>query len=268
MQWFFAYSGNAAAWYDEMIRVAVISAQENTSLEAHCIYDAESSHLTNWLQSRGVRMHRAKVPFRDELFSDSVIQANAGTGYLPANASGHYLRLLVPQFARDEVVLYTDCDVMFLNEPELPPCAMIGAVNELDGTARPLATTFNSGVLGINVSAFDREREAFIQHCRDRHFFNREPHSYDQVFLNQYFSTRWTTLPPKMNWRPWQGIAFRPPPIVHFHGPKPTRIREILAGNAYSEERGMEHYVRTGIDAYPHYIGLFEAFLSRQHNSA
>lgn len=261
MQWFFGYSGNAAGWFKDMIKVAVLSAKKNTSLEPNCLYDGRGDDVVEWLLENGVKVHRTSVPFRDELFSKEVLSANEGTPYHPENASGHFLRLLVPDFSNAERSLYTDCDIMFLREPADKVVETIGACGEINISGHPAGNSFNSGVMIVDNERLRAQREGFIEFARSEGFYSRRHHSYDQVLLNIYFRDHWEPLAPKMNWRPWQGVN-NSAQIVHFHGPKPQRIAAILQGESLAGESGLLRYVEADRASYELYCGLFADFLS------
>jgi hypothetical protein len=262
VEWFFGLSGNAASWFSDMVKVAVVSALSRTTLEPHCIYDGDENPLTEWLERRGVVVHRAVVPFVDELYSVRVTSANAGSLYKPANARGHFLRLLVSDFAQREHALYTDCDVMFANNPVVPLPESIAAVAEVDRNLQPSPSSFNSGVMAINTIAWERERAALVADISASNFYDRRNSSYDQVFLNRHFRSRWDEMSAALNWRPFQSaIEGVEPSIVHFHGPKPTRIPAILAGRASQTEGPMLRFIEANRPAYAQYAEQFAAFL-------
>jgi lipopolysaccharide biosynthesis glycosyltransferase len=262
MDWFFAYSGNATDWFSDMIKVAVVSAQANTSLTPHCIYDGEETPLTAWLVRRGVRLHREVVPFRNELFSDAVIAANQGSRYDPTHASGHFLRVLVPDLSSTPVALYTDCDVMFLSDLSCQTPAVFGACAELAPDLVSPTASFNSGVMLFNCAGFARSREALVEFFRRHNFFDKIHDSYDQVLLNRFFGQDWDQLPRGLNWRPWQGVSDEAS-IIHFHGPKPGRVRPILEGRGMEQELAMRRYIEKDQSAYLNHVHAFESFLAK-----
>lgn len=261
MQWFFGYSGNASGWFKEMIKVAVISSRKHTTLQPNCLYDGQGDEVTDWLIRNGVTIHRTSVPFRGELFSEKVLRENAGTPYRPDNASGHFLRIMVPDYSRDEYSLYTDCDVMFSREPQFDEIEIFGACAELDSNGIPAPSSFNSGVMVINNDRLTVERKGLIDFLRDNSFYNRDHSSYDQALLNMYFRGRWTLLPQTLNWRPWQGIN-EDAAIIHFHGPKPQRVSAILEGKGLAGEANLKDYINKDIKSYQKYVRQFQSHLA------
>ena len=105
--WMFNFDERASGWFADMIRVAVISAREQTDLRPMCLFDGKGTPgIISWLKANGVPVIRTQVPFRDELFSEEVLAANADTGYHPQHAAGAFLRLVAADFVDDDYFLY------------------------------------------------------------------------------------------------------------------------------------------------------------------
>ena len=123
MKWFFAASEVSLDHHDHdfraLIRSAVHSARQNTRLEPHMIYDGEESAFTQEIRNLGVTVIRHRLSFYDRIEAAQKAQRPDWTPYMFV-ASGALLRLEIPTLeTRDEFVLYTDCDVLFLKDPEL-----------------------------------------------------------------------------------------------------------------------------------------------------
>jgi lipopolysaccharide biosynthesis glycosyltransferase len=263
MDWFFGFSGNSAAWFQDMIKVAVISAKENTSLVPHCLYDGNDSDLLVWLNDNGVNVIRTSVPFRDELFSEKIILANKGSQYLPNNATGHFLRILVSSYANSDIVLYTDCDVMFLGDFEVSHVNCLGVVNEFYLNNGRVNDGFNSGVMLFNKSHLADNLDSLIEHFRENNFYSMRYSSYDQALLNEFYSSMPIDyIDPIYNWRPFQGVE-PSAKIVHFHGPKPHRLDDIMIGKLVPGEEGLLPYIEKNKDSYVYYLSVFKDFLHR-----
>lgn len=257
VEWFFGLNAEASAWFGDMVRVAIRSARANTRLQPHCLFDGPPNTLTDWLVDQDVAVHFTGVPFRDELGADEVMERNAGSPYTPEHAAGAFLRLIAHKHATSAVFLYTDCDVMFLGPGiETLSTTGIACVEETDEHG-----SFNSGVMLVARDFMGLQYERLVGLIRSEGFYARRHRSFDQVFLNRHFGRAWDRLPPRFNWRPWQGIH-PDARIVHFHGPKPTRIRAILEGRSIPEELPMREVIVRNLDAYRHYQELFEGFLS------
>lgn len=236
-----------------MIMAAVLSARANTTLQAHCLYDGRPNDLTSWLSDNGVTVHFHQVPFRDELFSKSVVERNRGSLYVPEHAAGTFLRTQAAAFATGSQFLYTDCDVMFLRDIE-PLSCNFGAVSEG-------GNVFNCGVLLIDRAYYLSIYDALIAYFREHAFYEPTASSYDQAIAGKFFRDAWTSIDAGYNWRPWMGINPEAK-IVHFHGPKPTRVRAILDGEHLPEEAGLLPFVEKNPAAYKHYIDLYQSYLN------
>ena len=97
-KWLFSFDQRASGWFEDMIKVAVVSARENTSLEPICLFDGASDpRIIAWLKQQSVQVIRTRVPFHAELFSSQTMEANKGTPYHPEHASGAFLRVNLPR---------------------------------------------------------------------------------------------------------------------------------------------------------------------------
>jgi hypothetical protein len=223
LHWFFAlseYNSRCLSSYERLASVAVLSAQEHTSLIPHCVYDGQESEFTRWLKSRGVTVTQARTPHFEQF--RELGQRNDVSFF--GIASGTFLRAEVPAVAsqlgvKDEYALYTDVDVMFQNEVDLASYApaLFAAAPESDQADY---LNFNAGVMLMNLEALANEYSRFQQYVGenlDRLF----EMSWDQGVYRELFAGRWDPLPPEYNWKPYWG-ANPAAKIIHFHGPKPV----------------------------------------------
>ncbi len=265
MDWFFGFSGNSVGWFQDMIKVAVISAKTNTSLKLNCLYDGPDCELLSWLSQQGVNIHRVCVPFKDELFSKEVLKANEGSSYNPDNASGHFLRVLVHGFSNSKCILYTDCDVMFLQDIasiDIEP-DNVSVVNEYTLNRGVVGNNFNSGVMIFNREKLKSSFNDICSYFKENNYYKSEYSSYDQVLLNEFYRNKEVKyLPLEYNWRPFQGFNSRAK-IVHFHGPKPHRVKSILSGNIVKGEEGLLPYIEANREGYEKYMELYEEYLEK-----
>jgi hypothetical protein len=249
MKWIFAFSQGSEAAYGDLIRVSVATARQNTSLEAFCLYDGDPTPLTRWISAQGITI----VPCRSVFYEDlkELAQRKSNRAVLQIG-SGAFLRLELPRIAReqgwnDQFIFYTDCDVMFLKDPEplLAPLAprFFCAAPE---TFRNKPLHMNTGVMWLRLAAIKRETEALIQFTRS-HFEQIVDASWDQGALRVYFNPlhrqlwkwrvpdrlsyavmtrmpfrpwKWDDLPLQLNWKPYWGEN-PAASVVHFHGLKP-----------------------------------------------
>ncbi|MEI2419547.1 class I SAM-dependent methyltransferase, partial [Arthrospira platensis SPKY2] len=223
MKWFFAFNEEGPKFQDfaKMVKVAVATAQEKTSLEPFCIYDGSENDLTSWLKNRKVNLIFHRTPHYDR-FKNNMVDQSFRT------ACGAYLRVEIPKIIEqydisDEYVLYTDCDVLFVNDVvdylKSLQCRYFGAVPEPRHSLKPL----NSGVLYLNVKKMQEVYNDFNDLIKSR---NGMFPAFDQGAYNQFFENKWDQLDISMNWRSyWEHNPNAK--VLHFHGPKPTQVEAI-----------------------------------------
>ncbi len=215
MKWYFAVNENGLrnAW--DQIQVTVNSARRNTQLVPICLVDQgtlppEAEARIAALARSGVQIieHKASlfpiVKEKQKLDSDLF--------------SGHWLRCDIPVLDQsDDVVLYTDIDVMFRSNPEpfgrMPGFLACGPEHFKDDWGY-----FNSGVMLMNLKNLRATRDELVRHVEDN-IVNMAPHD-DQGALNSVYRDRWDRLDLKYNWKPYWGFDDSAV-ILHFHGPKP-----------------------------------------------
>jgi len=253
MKWYFAINQNGLAHHHDMIVAAVRSARRNTALEPHLLFDAEDEAFAALMQAEGVTIHRVALPYKAQ-----VTEWAAKYGFSPDIATGAFLRTLIPSLeTSEEVVLYTDVDVLF-TEHFAPPAEkprFISCAVEFDEADR---SYFNTGVMFMNIPAL-RAIDADFQ----QFFVGRELNfpNYDQSVYNEYFSGRWDYLAPEYNWKPYWGER-ADARIIHFHGPKIRAIRKLIGTETGNPPPPV--YVdlfNRSPDAYRHYAGMLEALL-------
>jgi lipopolysaccharide biosynthesis glycosyltransferase len=248
MEWYFALTEDSTAFrqYAEMIRVAVHTARKVTSLEPHCIYDGNENDFTLWLRKRDVRIipHRSFV--REALEKLGREKQNP---HLAAALSGAFSRIELPEIVQrsggSDRVLYTDCDVMFLDEvvPELEatPCRYFAVAPE---SVRDDYVNMNTGVMLMNPVKLGESLPAFRDYV-SQNLAALEAESWDEAAYRWFYRDEngplWDRLRPELNWKPYWGASAEAK-IIHFHGPKPFQRDYIdshwpelkaLTGGAY-----------------------------------
>lgn len=230
MKWFFAINAASHGFeiYSQMIKVAVYTAQQNTSLEPYCIYDGEDNELTDWLQKNGVKIIYHRTPHYEKLQTQY-------PGYSTV-AFGAFLRIEIPKIVQihempDEYVLYTDCDVMFFDDVvdylQDITCEYLAATPEHDPNNWEY---FNSGVLYMNVKNLQRIQKEFDDFI-DGNLDKILQLAFDQGAYNLFFKDRWDRLDIQLNWKSYWHFSPEAQ-IIHFHGPKPTQAEEIRSQTA------------------------------------
>ncbi|WP_228042674.1 MULTISPECIES: FkbM family methyltransferase [unclassified Tychonema] len=230
MKWFFAINEASPGFdiYSQMIKVAVYTALQNTSLEPYCIYDGEDNELTDWLQKNGVKIIYHRTPHYEKLQTQHPLYSTV--------AFGAFLRIEIPKIVEiyeipDEYVFYTDCDVMFFDD----------VVDYLQGiTCEYFAATpehdpnnwehLNSGVLYMNVKNLQKIQKEFDDFI-DKNLDQILQLAYDQGAYNLFFKDKWDRLDIQLNWKSYWDFSYEAK-IIHFHGPKPTQAEEIRSKTA------------------------------------
>lgn len=208
MKWYFACNDKSPDFFP-LIKGAVDSALKNTTLEPHFIYDGVENELTQWLVERGVQIVNHRISFYDSL-KNHYDEASL------AIASGAFLRCDIPIIENeDEFVLYTDCDVLFLNDfvtdlaPEYFACS-----TQFD---KWNFTDFNTGVMLMNVKKLKESHEEFVKYIMSHLDLLS---TFDQTAYQIFYGGKNTKLPTIYNHKPYWGID-KNAVILHFHGPKP-----------------------------------------------
>ena len=227
MQWYFALTEDSTAFrqYAEMIMVAVHTARKVTSLEPHCIYDGRENEFTAWLAKHDVPIIRHRSFVRDALEELGREKRNP---HLAAALSGAFSRIELPEiverFGGAARVLYTDCDVMFLDEvvPELEAnaCRYFAVAPE---STRDDYVNMNTGVMLMNTERLRASLPAFRDYV-SHNLASLEAESWDEAAYRWFYRDEkgplWDRLRPELNWKPYWGENAEAK-IIHFHGPKP-----------------------------------------------
>ena len=227
MQWYFALTEDSTAFrqYAEMAMVAVHTAKKVTSLEPHCIYDGHENDFTAWLRKRGVRIIRHRSFVREALEELGRRKENP---HLAAALSGAFSRIELPEIGGRTAdagrILYTDCDVMFLDEvvPELEEnaCRYFAVAPE---SVLGDYVNMNTGVMLMNTARLRESLPKFRDYVSEN-LAALEAESWDEAAYRWFYRDEngpmWDRLRPELNWKPYWGEN-PAAKIIHFHGPKP-----------------------------------------------
>jgi hypothetical protein len=114
MKWYLGI--NEAGTHNELglhARIAVSSALSRTDLEPRLLYTGARNAFTEWMEARGVMVIDVEIRFEKE------INFLAAQGLYPKALLGHWLRSQICLLEMgDEFVVYTDCDVLFVEQPD------------------------------------------------------------------------------------------------------------------------------------------------------
>ena len=230
MKWYFCINASGAERYSDHIIAAVRSAKKNTDLTPICVcHDPQNTfpkNLEDFLLKNGVSIIRDESVIYRKLIDNKIHP----DGFSLDVAAGAYLRFEVPRIeTEDKFVLYTDCDVIFC-----PGFSLESITNPKYFSCSPEFdydnwSYFNSGVMIINIESMKLTYDSLISVAFER-LKSGLHQSYDQGDLNAFYWMAWNHLPPQFNWKPYWGIN-NSAKIIHFHGPKPKDIENIISGD-------------------------------------
>lgn len=257
--WYFCINAKGFDTFLPHIRAAVMSARANTTLAPHCLYSGDEARHRAILTRLGVTVIDHKPSLAAYL--------RQGYGEHYDAFAGHWLRVDLPFIeTSEEFVLYSDVDVMFLGHPALPQMPrVLAAAPEYDRNSR---RHFNSGVMVMNIP---RLRDLYGPFCRAIRArlsgnFSYPPHdqeSYNRFFrasaLNRLRGRARSRLAPELNWKPYWGIAPNAK-LVHFHGPKPPKVRVFQNGGGSPADKGLYDLWDSDRAAYDHYATQWEGY--------
>lgn len=180
-------------------------------------------------------------------------------------AYGAFLRIDIPIickqiFIEDEYVLYTDTDVIFLNDvvdelkkynPEY--FAICPEENQDD------FISFNSGVMLLNVNNMYRTYNDFICFME---LNNYNFSAFDQGALQTYYANKQDKLPLYFNHKPYWNIKENVK-IIHYHGPKYDNIFKYL--NNINDRIDImiaynHFYLMVNKNVWKYYLELYEYY--------
>ena len=250
-KWYFAVNEMGFQRNRPLMRVAIASCLANTQLEPICLYNgADEGHVAE-LEAWGARVVRHK----------SRLEAHLRKGYGDKydQFSGHWLRVDIPWIEQEEdVVLYTDTDVMFLRQPRvwLRPVYLAAAPERY----RWRWPHFNSGVMVLNLPRMRAVYDDFAASIDRRMDGGWREAGHDQVSYNTFFKSRRQPLAHTMNWKPYWGVNENAR-IIHFHGPKPANITHMREGRKPPMRETYQKLWSMDKAAYDHYCALFQEYL-------
>ena len=240
--------------YGPLIQAAVISCRNHTSLDPVFLWYDPNGHMPQWLRDFFAK-YQVKV-----LFQESRIYRAAQARNIEVNhyTSGIFLRFDIPEIEQDDdLVLYTDCDVMFRQELALndlrPRIFAAGPEFYPDYWGY-----FNSGVMLMNIPEMRRTSPYLFEATLARMQAGFGV-GHDQGDLNAFYFEQWDRLPLEYNWKPYWGVNDRSV-ILHFHGPKPMDLYAIFNGKK-KDDTALK-MLTLNLEAFKHYSLEFVKCLS------
>jgi len=241
MKWFFCFHLPRGA-SQSLVRVAVSTALQNTTLEPYCVCDDAPADLVDWMTRHGVTV----IPY-----TTPMLPALRHAYGKDSPARGAFLRCHIPAIAgemgiTDRYILYTDYDVMFVRNPvrglsrmrpqlfaATPEMGLDRAAARRYQSKRRSASSINTGIMLMNLPKLRETHDAFVDFIQCR---CRASWCYDQTSYQRFYGPPrrlggviWDNLPDRYNWKPCWGMPRHGYDIVHFHGPKPHLAEEYLA---------------------------------------
>lgn len=261
LNWFFCLNENRSGAFMDMAKVAVLSAAEY-DFNKYCIYDGDNADFVTFLKQYGVKVIFHESSFKEKI-TEMVDKDPRPTFY------GAFLRVDIPLIIEKlqlpvEHYLYTDCDVIFMNDPteylySLTPkyMAATGEVTKND------TNMFNSGVMWCNTAAMKASYLDFYDLVISRQF---KFIATDQGALNEFYTHE--KMCDEMNWKPYWGIN-KTAYLVHFHGPKPYHFKIYLNEGKKLTNPHIKNYGRflnkAHDDEYKYYVKLYSDFLKQTY---
>lgn len=262
MDWFCALVESSPGFraYSEMVMVAVYTAGKFTSLRPHLIYDGQPNALTAWLERHNVEIIGHRSRFREALAQLSEREKNP---YIATGIVGAFLRVELPQLRpagpQPDLVLYTDCDIIFQRNvvPELQQaeCNYFAVAGEFTPDDYE---KMNTGVMLMNLTRL-RDSAGKFQDFIANNLETFKDEGWDQAAFRQFYrrpdGTRlWDTLRPELNWKPYWGNNPEAA-IIHFHGPKPQDRDKV--------DRHWQHLKTSGQGAYFRMVEVWQQLLEQ-----
>lgn len=262
MKWFFATNQqsleNPIDDWTSLIKVAVLSAQANTTLEPHFLYDGENNELTQWLEDRSIPIIRHRTSLYDFLAKHCENNYPGDVGHLQV-ATGAFLRVDIPIIELEsKFILYTDCDVLFLGDPnidDLSPEFFACAPQMHRGQYQDM----NSGVMLMNCPRLRNDHLLFTYFIEEKF---GSLHGYDQECFRRFYSGRYDQLSDVLNWKPYWGIN-EEAKIVHFHGPKPFIVERLINEPSYETYEVYHNLFQKNIVSYQNYLRIWKFFAAQ-----
>ena len=174
IDWFFAANDNCPMIL-ETSKVAVLSA-ERFNINKYCVYSGGIDEYVKFLEAHQVTVLREKFSLEAQLKRMRPDLYDIG--------SGAYLRIDIPdvilkyRLPVGEYFLYTDCDVMFQNDPvdkllRLRPDTLSASSEH----SKVRTNYFNSGIMWINLLEAQRSsvklKESIVDHKFSFESFNK-----------------------------------------------------------------------------------------------
>ena len=218
----------------ELLKVALNSLKVNTTLEPVVIWDGYQDEMTGWLEANNIPIIYHQLSFKDKITHFDFQKIQCENNYLDTMYK-HYpeyynktfietesLRMDIPDlFPNEESVLYCDCDVLFLKDPEFP------FIETPLGVATRENGFFNNGVMLFNIPEYKKYHEDFKKFYIESDYTFKIGDTTTQGAYNTFFKGLVSDIGLENNWHSFFGIN-PDANIVHHCGIKPMDILKIM----------------------------------------
>lgn len=254
--WFFCLNENRDSLFLEMAKVAVASSID-CKFDRYCIYDGSNVEFEAFLKDYNVTVIKHESLFKKDIIQ-YVDKVSHNTYF------GAFLRIDIPLIIANLHLpytryLYTDCDVIFQNDPtellltNYPKC--ISATGEFKKNDTDF---FNSGVMWCNTVSLQDSYESFSNFIKAEKFNFK---ACDQGALNSFY--RAEKLEDSINWKPYWGVNDNAH-IIHFHGPKPVHFKIWLNNQKKLTDPRIKNYGSflnlENFEMYKNYVKIYNKF--------
>ncbi len=211
--------------YLNMLEVALKSARQNTTLDLNALYEGNASDkLYRILRKYNVKVNLCSLSFYPELEKFYFAKNKEKYGSNIKQIACNFLKFEIPLFENeDEIVLYSDMDVIFMKDinysENIKTLAAAGEFFENYDIIKG-NKYFNAGVMFLNITELKKRREKLIKMLKNYESPYQE--CADQGFFNEIYKNNFVQLSPIYNWKPYWGINDNAC-IVHLHGFKPKK---------------------------------------------
>ena len=265
MLWFACiHDGNPE--YNEMYITALKSALKRTTLNPYLIYDGSNTAFVATVTKLGATVIKHTFSLANTSYFK---RQNIGWQTI---ARGTYLRLDIPIICQniefyDTYALYTDVDILFLNDPvpilETQKPEVLAGCPEID----PGDWTYiNAGVLLLNIDTLNTTYSKFMKHVYD----TIDIPGFDQSAINRFYKGKIEQLPLAFNYKPYWGLCPKEGKntkeaadqaifIVHYHGPKPSDIKKFLT-TGQSNTHYVQLFARVSKETWETYLSYYKPY--------
>jgi hypothetical protein len=205
----------------DMLRLALKSAQENTSLKLYALYEGtkEDSAYKIFIEN-GVNVTLCTCSFKDKL---ERYYGDLQTNNLRASIKrmlGCFMKFDISLYEKDDdVILYSDIDTMFLKDADwdsfkVQRLAVAPEFNK-DYDLIKGYRYFSAGIMLINLPELRKRREKLFDMLDNKIPPYQE--CWDQGFWNELYKDDFEEWGAEFNWKPYWGINDNAN-IIHIHG--------------------------------------------------